>query len=83
MTSRNNKFGHIQHQLQNSIGMVAIVGTGLNFNSDLSLRIFSIFEKLGLQTKMLQVSPLKISWLLSENEVDTAIQRLYKELDYF
>lgn len=61
-------------------GMVAVIGTGLNFNSDASFRVFDAIEKLKVTTRLLQVSQLRISWVMPEAEVDDTIRKLYKEV---
>ncbi len=63
-----------------NMGMIAIVGTGLNFNSEPAIRIFEAIEKLNIAPALLQVSQLRISWLSPESLVDNTIRKLYTEL---
>ncbi|NIR51538.1 MAG: aspartate kinase [candidate division Zixibacteria bacterium] len=63
-----------------SVGIIAIIGTGLNFNSETALRIFEAVERLKLEPRMLQISELRISWIMEEDRVDQTVQHLYREL---
>jgi aspartate kinase len=65
---------------RDNIGIIGIIGTGLNFNSDTALQIFQTLERLGIDPKMLQVSELKISWMMPEEKIDDAVKLLYREL---
>ncbi len=65
---------------QDGQGLVALVGTGLNFNSEPAARIFEVLEKLRLPLQMLQTSQLRISWIMPQEQVDGTIRRLYTEL---
>jgi aspartokinase len=61
-------------------GIIGIIGTGLNFNSETALRVFQALEKLEIEPQMLQVSELKISWMMPEEKIDATVKQLYKEL---
>jgi len=62
------------------IGIIGIIGTGLNFNSDTALQIFKTLEKLRIEPQMFQVSELKISWMMPEERIDDTVKMLYGEL---
>ncbi len=61
-------------------GVVAIIGTGLNFSSEISRKIFTALNELQITTDFLQISQLRISWMMPEDEVDSTIQQLYGQL---
>jgi len=60
--------------------IVGIVGTGLNFNSDIARQIFEMLPQLKIDIDMLQVSELKISWVQGEDNLEKTIAHLYKKL---
>jgi len=60
--------------------IVAIVGSGLNFNSRIAEKIFRTIRQLEIETKMLQVTKLRISWLMPEDKADETVRRLHQEL---
>ncbi len=65
---------------RSGVGMVGIVGTGLNFNSEKATRVFQALEKSGINPEVLQVSDLRISWMMPEEQIDDTVRRLYGEL---
>ncbi len=72
--------GVIEVKERDGQGLVALVGTGLNFNSEPAARVFETLEKLDLPLQMLQISQLRISWIMPQEQVDETIRRLYAEL---
>ncbi len=70
----------INHQFEKEKGIVALIGTGLNFNSELSLRVFRVLEQSGITPELLQVSPLRISWVMPQSQIDGTIRMLYQNL---
>lgn len=70
----------INHQFEKEKGIVALIGTGLNFNSELSIRVFQVLQKSGITPELLQVSPLRISWVMPQSQIDGTIKMLYQNL---
>ncbi len=62
------------------VGVVAVVGTGLNFNSPAAGKIFNALDVLHIAPEMLQVTELRISWVLPESRVDRTIRQLHSLL---
>ncbi|RMG63197.1 MAG: aspartate kinase [Calditrichaeota bacterium] len=71
---------NLKPQVDETSGMVAIIGTGLNFNSETAGRVFQALENLSCPTENLQVSELKITFRLPASRVDPTIQFLYQQL---
>lgn len=63
-----------------SIGIIGIIGTGLNFNSDNAARVFRALERLQISPELLQVSELRVSWIMPEEKIDKTVKLLYREL---
>ena len=70
----------LKPRVDETSGMVALIGTGLNFNSDTAGRVFKTLEQLPCPTENLQVSELKISFRLPASQVDATVQFLYQQL---
>ncbi|GAB4379802.1 MAG: aspartate kinase [Calditrichia bacterium] len=67
------------HRAENR-GIVAIIGTGLNYNSELSKQIFAVLRENRITPEAFQMSQLRVSIALPEKEIDETIKLLYREL---
>lgn len=67
-------------KIENNLGLIAIVGAGLNFNSNTAYNLFKVLEEFKTALRMLQITPLRVSWILPEEETDHMVKRLYREL---
>jgi len=65
---------------EKNLGVLAIIGTGLNCNSSTAKKVFAALHRLNLITEHLQVSELRIALALPESETDDAIRKLHGEL---
>jgi aspartate kinase len=70
----------LQFETEENQAIVAIVGNGLNFDSRIAEKIFRTSNQLEIETKMLQVTELRISWLVPEDTADETVRRLHQEL---
>jgi len=70
----------IHYQFEKDKGIISLIGNGLNFNSELSTRVFEVLENSGISTELLQVSPLRISWVMPQSQIDNTIKMLYQNL---
>jgi aspartate kinase len=73
---QNNDF-ELSPVFEEGKGIIAIIGSGLNFNSELSLKIFETLETLKLPVEMLQISQLRVSWMTDEGRVDQIVTDLH------
>lgn len=65
---------------EKKVGIIGIIGTGLNFNSRAAFQVFRALENLHITPEMLQVSEFRISWILPEGHLEESISRLHHEL---
>lgn len=67
-------------QVTGGAGLIGVVGCGLNFNSPAAQKLFAALQSLQVETPMLQVSELRISWMTPAETVDSTVQALYREI---
>ena len=75
-----NQDSGIRLQTIENQAVVAVIGHGLNFNSRIAERVFHVIANQKIATAMLQVTELRISWLMPENDADKTVKMLYQEL---
>lgn len=77
LKARNKK---LDYSIDKKSGIVSIIGTGLDCDSNLMNTIFETLEHFGKDTKFWQVSPQRISWITPSIETENVIKDIYKKL---
>jgi len=62
-------------------GMIGIIGSGLNFDRRLSVTLFEIIEDENLSFELLDISQMRITWIMPEAHINKTIKLLYQKFD--
>jgi aspartate kinase len=68
-------FGSIQ--TDEHMGKVSIVGAGMKSHPGVAARTFSVLGEAGVNIEMISTSPIKISCVVREEHVETAVRELH------
>jgi aspartate kinase len=68
-------FGEIQSD--DRMGKVSIVGAGMKSHPGVAARTFSVLGEAGVNIEMISTSPIKISCIVREEHVETAVRELH------
>jgi aspartate kinase len=68
-------FGEIQ--TDEHMGKVSIVGAGMKSHPGVAARTFSVLGDAGVNIEMISTSPIKISCVVREQDVETAVRELH------
>ena len=64
-------------QTDEHMGKVSIVGAGMKSHPGVAARTFSVLGDAGVNIEMISTSPIKISCVVRENDVGTAVRELH------
>jgi aspartate kinase len=64
-------------QTDDAIGKVSIVGAGMRSHPGVAAKVFSTLGENGINIEMISTSPIKISCVISAEQVDDAVQALH------
>jgi aspartate kinase len=68
-------FGAIQ--TDEKMGKVSIVGAGMKSHPGVAALTFSVLGEAGVNIEMISTSPIKISCVVREQDVETAVRQLH------
>ena len=68
-------FGEVQ--ADDKMGKVSIVGAGMKSHPGVAARTFSVLGAAGVNIEMISTSPIKISCVVREEDVETAVRELH------
>ncbi|MEA2352144.1 MAG: aspartate kinase [Thermoleophilaceae bacterium] len=60
-----------------NMGKVSLVGAGMRTHPGVAAKTFSVLGEAGVNIEMISTSPIKISCVVREDDVPTAVQRLH------
>jgi aspartate kinase len=80
LTEFKKSEGIAEYSLKENKGSVSIIGTGLNFYSQSNSNLFETLKNINLKLEILQITPLRVSFIIPTTEVDQIIPLLYNEL---
>jgi len=63
------------------IGKVSIIGAGMRSHPGVAAKVFEVLGAEGINIEMISTSPIKISCVISADQVPTAVQVLHKAFD--
>jgi aspartate kinase len=64
-------------QTDEHMGKVSIVGAGMKSHPGVAARTFSVLGEAGVNIEMISTSPIKISCVVREQDVETAVRELH------
>ena len=62
---------------QRRLGKVSIVGAGMKTHPGIAARTFAVLRELGIEPEFVSTSPIKISFFVSEDDVERAVRALH------
>ena len=68
-------------ELKEDVAKVSIVGVGMRSHSGVASRMFQTLSRAGINIMMISTSEIKISCMLAEKDLKSAIQALQHEVD--
>src|SRR5918998_1351404 len=69
------RLGEIQSD--DRMGKVSVVGAGMKSHPGVAAKTFTVLGEAGVNIEMISTSPIKISCVVREGDVETAVQRLH------
>jgi aspartate kinase len=60
-----------------NMGKVSLVGAGMKSHPGVAAKTFDVLGDAGVNIEMISTSPIKISCVISENDVETAVRELH------
>ena len=64
-------------QTDEHMGKVSIVGAGMKSHPGVAAKTFSVLGEAGVNIEMISTSPIKISCVVREEHVETAVRELH------
>jgi aspartate kinase len=64
-----------------AMGKVSVVGAGMKSHPGVAARVFTTLGEEGINIEMISTSPIKISCVLSADEVDKAVRALHRAFE--
>ncbi len=64
-----------------SMGKVSLVGAGMKSHPGVAAKAFTVLGEAGVNIEMISTSPIKISCVVSEDQVPEAVKRLHEAFD--
>jgi aspartate kinase len=83
LTPLKSELGFGDVQTDDRMGKVSVVGAGMKSHPGVAARTFSVLGSAGVNIEMISTSPIKISCVVREEDVETAVRELHTafELD--
>jgi len=63
------------------MGKVSLVGAGMKSHPGVAAKTFSVLGEAGVNIEMISTSPIKISCVIREQDVETAVRRLHSAFE--
>ena len=67
--------------VDNNIGKVSVVGVGMKSHSGVAAMMFGALAKENINIEMISTSEIKISVVISADDIDRAVQAIHRELE--
>ncbi|MEA2375104.1 MAG: aspartate kinase, partial [Thermoleophilaceae bacterium] len=64
-----------------SMGKVSLVGAGMKSHPGVAAKTFTVLGDAGVNIEMISTSPIKISCVVREDDVVTAVRELHRAFD--
>ncbi len=75
------KVGFQEVLYDDRIGKVSLIGAGMRSHPGVSAKFFAALAEAGVNIQMITTSEIRISVVLSQDDVDTAVQATHKAFD--
>jgi aspartate kinase len=75
------KLGFGEIASDDRMGKVSIVGAGMKSHPGVAAKTFSVLGRAGVNIEMISTSPIKISCVVREEDVETAVRELHTAFD--
>ena len=72
-------FGDIE--TDDAMGKVSLVGAGMKSHPGVAAKTFTVLGEAGVNIEMISTSPIKISCVVREGDVETAVRELHSAFD--
>src|SRR2546423_7232097 len=63
------------------MGKVSLVGAGMRTHPGVAAKTFSVLGQAGVNIEMISTSPIKISCVVREDDVPTAVRELHRAVE--
>jgi aspartate kinase len=81
MRARATELGAKQVTTDRDIARVSLVGAGMKSNPGVAAKTFEVLAAAGINIEMISTSAIRISCIVRESEVETAVQLLHDAFD--
>jgi aspartate kinase len=71
------KIGAMSVEMDDEVGSVAIVGSGMRAHPGVAATMFSVLADAGINIDMISMSPIRVSCVIASSQVDEAVRRLH------
>ena len=71
------QLGSMNVDEDHDLGKVSLIGAGMRSHPGVAAKMFRTLADLGINLRMIATSPIKISCMISKNEIPTAVQALH------
>ena len=68
-------------ETDDSMGKVSLVGAGMKSHPGVAAKTFTVLGEAGVNIEMISTSPIKISCVINQKDVETAVQKLHAAFD--
>jgi aspartate kinase len=68
-------------QTDDGMGKVSLIGAGMRSHPGVAAKAFSVLGDAGVNIEMISTSPIKISCVINQEDVETAVQKLHAAFD--
>ena len=81
LRSLQDELGFGSVQSDDHMGKVSVVGAGMKSHPGVAARTFTVLGEAGVNIEMISTSPIKISCVVREEHVETAVRRLHQAFE--
>lgn len=72
-----HKIGALGLEVDNQVGRVSIVGSGMRAHPGVAATMFSVLADAGINIAMISTSPIRVSCVIAAAQVEEAVRRLH------
>jgi aspartate kinase len=81
LRAAQEKVGFQEVRYDDRIGKVSLIGAGMRSHPGISAKFFRALAEAGVNIEMISTSEIRISVVVSQNDVDTAVSATHKAFD--
>jgi len=81
LRAAQEKVGFQEVLYDDRIGKVSLIGAGMRSHPGISAKFFAALAEAGVNIQMISTSEIRISVVVSQNDVDTAVKATHKAFD--